>query len=428
MNKAQLKAKLAEITLALNNLRAKDSMEQADLDTMETLATQSEEIINKLAILDKADEMLEKSQASAGRIATPAPVAPAAATPAAARIQVGASGTDRFGGFKSSGEFLNAVKRAAVNDISPVFQNALYEKSAEDGGYLVPEDIQTEIVSLMQSQESLISRARQIPVSGNNLTLPIDHNQPWNSGIRAGWVKEGGLIMKSQPSLDSASWKLKKLGAIVPLTEELREDATAMESYIKTNAPKALVHEINSSMLTGTGAGEMIGILNSPFLITVPKETSQAADTIVARNVINMYTRMLPQARGSAIWLITPEAEAQLMTMKDDNGNFIYLAAGSQMNNQPYGLLFGRPVLPMMYGVSQLGDKGDIIFASFEYYYTILKAGLRTDFSTHIYFERDMGAFRFIQRIDGHTPFNAPVKVEKGTHTMSAFVALADRA
>lgn len=424
MNKEQLKARLAEITQALNNLRAKENMDNTDLEQMEKFATESEGILNKISILEKADKALEGAQASAGRIAEPAPVA---ATSTASRIQVGASGTDRFGGFKSSAEFLKAVARAGVGEIHPVFQNAAYEKSSEDGGYLVPEDIQTQIVSLMQAEESLLSRTRQYRVSGNSLTLPVDHNQPWASGIQAYWIKEGGQFEKSQQGLDNASWKLKKLGALVPLTEELREDAVAMESYIKENAPKAIVHKINDSIIAGTGAGEMGGILNSPFTITVSKEGSQTGDTVVARNVINMYTRMMPAARGGAVWLIHPEVEAQLMTMKDDNGNFIYLAAGSSMNNQPFGILLGRPVLPMMYGVKQLGDKGDIIFANFDYYYSIVKAGIRSDMSTHIYFERDMAAFRFVQRIDGHCPFKAPVKAQNGTFTASAFVVLEDR-
>jgi len=419
---AELKARLAAIGVELGGFSAAATTPEL-LASMEALITESENISRELEALEKKEEILNRLKASQGRKTTPAPLGtPAAPAPAA-------SAKDKFGGFESSGGFLMAVRAAAGGQIHENFKNVMYEKNAEDGGYLVPEDISNEIIKKLATDgESLYAKTRQFKVSGNGLSLPIDEAQPWNMGIQAYWVDEGEQLTETKNKLGRAHWRLKKVGALVKLTDEMLEDAVAIESYIKIAAPEAIMHKINEAILTGDGAGKPFGLLNSAFTVTVPKETSQLADTIVARNVINMYTRMIPAARAGAEWLVHAAAESQLLTMKDDNDNFIYLAPGSQMNQSPYGVLLGRPVRVMMSCLPTLGDAGDIIFANLSYYYTIAKAGIKSASSIHLHFDREITAFRFTMRIDGSVPFKTPVTTQYGNYQMSAFVKLADRA
>jgi HK97 family phage major capsid protein len=193
--------------------------------------------------------------------------------------------------------------------------------------------------------------------------------------------------------------------------------------------PGAIMHKINESIISGNGVGKPSGILGSSFKIEVPKEAGQAADTIVARNIIKMYSRMLPASRGQAAWYVNAGCEEQLRTMKDDEGNFIYLAAGSQLNQAPYALLLGRPVIPMLGSLPALGEAGDIIFADLSYYYSIVKAGgMKQAVSAHLKFDYDVQSFKFTMRLDGKVPFTTPVSTQFGGYEMSAFVTLADRA
>lgn len=141
-----------------------------------------------------------------------------------------------------------------------------------------------------------------------------------------------------------------------------------------------------------------------------------------------MYNRMIPSARAGAVWYINAQCEDQLMTMKDDNDNFIYLAPGSQMNQSPYGLLLGRPVIPLMSGIPALGDLGDIMFANLSYYYSISKSsGVKSAESIHLLFDREITSYRFTMRVDGKCPFKSPVTTEFGAHQMSGFVQLEAR-
>jgi HK97 family phage major capsid protein len=56
-------------------------------------------------------------------------------------------------------------------------------------------------------------------------------------------------------------------------------------------------------------------LLNSGCLVSVGKETGQAAATVVAENVVKMYSRMFAQSRPNAVWLINQNIEPQLFTM-----------------------------------------------------------------------------------------------------------------
>jgi HK97 family phage major capsid protein len=424
---AEMRARLAEISEELKGISASADGSYSDeqKDQIDALDLEFENLSRDLETAEKVEKMK-------ARTAAPAPrrTAPAAAPAATTRVEVGASATDKYGGFQSSGHFLMAAKEfATTGKRAEEFKNVMYEKSGEDGGFLVPEDISREIVKKLEDPlESLMARVRSTNVSSNSMSFMVDETNVWNGGVQAYWVGEGNVIPESKPSFGAAQMRLHKLGAMVKATDELLEDATALESYIKSAAPDAIMHKINNAILSGNGVGKPEGILNSSFTVTVPKESGQAADTIVAANIVKMYARMMPSSRARGVWLLgAGAAEEQLFGMKNSNGDYIYLQAGSGINQGPYSTLMGRPVIPMMTGLEDLGDKGDIIFADLNYYWMIKKAQLKQATSIHLHFDREITAFRFTMRVDGKVPFKTPVKTEKGTYEMSAFVNLASR-
>ena len=421
----QIRARLADISAELDGIQAgDDGFTGEQLTQIDALNAEFESLNTQMEAAVKMENMKAKAAAPAGRKTQ-------AATPAESiRVSVGENRAQKFGGFESAGAWLMAVKKAGqTGEIDKKFQNAAAKESiGEDGGFLVPEEISSAILKKMGGDDSLMARATTLQVGGNNLTINVDEAQPWNNGIQAYWTAEGSAITESKAKFKQASWRLHKLAAMVKATDELLDDATALESYIMASAPQAFVNEVNKAILTGNGVGKPTGIINSPFTITVDAEGGQTADTIKAPNVLKMYSRMFPQSRPNAVWFINPGAEDQLRTMVDGNGNYIFLAPGSQMNQTPYSTLLGRPVIPLMGGMPALGDVGDILFADLSYYYMIRKAaGIKSATSIHLHFDKEITSFRFSMRIDGKCPFQSPVTTEYGNYQMSAFVALAAR-
>jgi HK97 family phage major capsid protein len=417
MDLEQMKARLGVVLAKLEELNAVENFTDSVVAEINEFSAEFEKLKNTIEAKEKLAVTMAASSASTRKVSPET------------RVEVMATRQDKNGGFKSFGEFLGSVKNAASGKFDPRFNNVMFEKNGEDGGFLIPEEMVGEVAKKLQADDSLLGKTKQFSVSGNSLTLPTDETSPWNGGVSVAWASEGAVRSDSKSKFGLASLKLHKLTANVTISDELLEDTVALESYIKTMAPEAIMHKVNSAILTGDGVGKPMGILNSGFKVAVAKETSQVAATIVARNVIKMYSSMIPSARAGAAWHINAGCEEQLRMMKDDFGNFIYLAPGSQMNQSVYGMLLGLPVIPLIGSMPALGDEGDIMLVNFNYYYSIVKSGgMKQAVSSHLYFDRDLQAYKFTLRLDGKCPFKTPVVTEFGNHSMSAIVTLAVRA
>jgi HK97 family phage major capsid protein len=103
----------------------------------------------------------------------------------------------------------------------------------------------------------------------------------------------------------------------------------------------------------------------------------------------------------------------------------VYINAGS-IAGQPYGTLFGRPVIPVEY-CQTLGTKGDVVLADLSQYVMIEKGGVQAAQSIHVRFLNDEQTFRWVVRNDGQPTWNAALTPYKGSNTLSPFVCVAAR-
>ena len=356
---------------------------------------------------------------------------------------------DPRGGFDSHGEFLKAIVAAGTRDA--VVPDALvsYQKSlttfgsegvGADGGFAVPEEFRSAINRLVESEDSMMSRCDQLPISTASMSLPDDETTPWgNDGIRAYWENEAAQQTQSKPALKSKDYRLRKLTALVPVTEELLEDAVALGAYIESKAPERINWEVDEAIVRGTGAGQPLGFLNSPSVVNVAAIGSQVAATISGQNVLDMYTRVYSRYRGGAIWIVSHDAEDQLLKLSvagqqatgaeaTGYGFPLYVPPGMTRDGGTYGTLMGRPVIVSEHGAA-LGAVGDIMIASLPQYRCVMRrGGIQAAQSMHLWFDQDAVAFKFRMRIDGAPKLSAPIVPRSGNSTLSAFVTLAARA
>ena len=434
MNLEQLRARLAEIGAQAGAIDAANAGAE-ELEQLNALNEEFDAVSAKI-------EALEKQAKIAGAVAAPQARKTVSASPSAtASVSVGKDRIvdDPKAGFKHQGEFYLAVIKATsgAKDERLLKYNAANggrESVGEDGGYLIPPDFRQDINKKVMGDESLLPRTSLIQTTRNHITLPVDETAPWDAsqGIIAYWESEAGTYDKSKPKFGQANIKLNKLTAMVPVTDELLEDAISIDSYIRTKAPEVMVAKVNSALIAGSGVGMPKGLLNSAFKYKVSKEGSQSADTVLFPNVNKMFGRLLPTSALRAVWLCHPQVLENLRAMAFDEGATagkvpVYLPP-TGVAGSPYGTLFGRPIMPMMGGVKALGDEGDLILADFSHYLAAVKtSGVQADISTHVYFVTGETAFRFTQRIGGDCPYKNPVSTQNGSFSMSGFVTLEDR-
>jgi HK97 family phage major capsid protein len=389
--------------------------------------------VEKLAGQIAARERIARPSAGTGRRTAAEPVDENGRTvPAQPRI------SDRKGGFKSFGEFAVQVRAGSANGAQPDKRllNAATTYGSEgtgaDGGFAVPPEFRQQIWQTIMAEENLLSRCAQLVTGANSMTIPKDEVAPWDNstGIAVYWEAEAGQVTGTKPALGLDTIRLSKLMALVPVSDELLEDAPGLESWLRAKAPAKMAAKINTAIIAGTGVGQPLGILNSPAIISIAEETSQAAATLLFENVKKMWGRMYAPSRRNAIWLINQDCEQQLNGMAFDHTASskvpIYMPQNS-LSNSPYAALYGRPVVPMQ-ACSTLGTQGDIILADLSQYWALTKGqDIRTDVSMHLYFDQGLQAFRFTFRVNGQPSWSKAVSPQNGSNTLSPFVTLDTR-
>ena len=355
-----------------------------------------------------------------------------------ARIEGGAPRIeqDPRRGFQSYGDFCKAVVAAATDHViddrlrigAAAPSTYAGENVGADGGFLVPPEFSRDIWELSVAEDSLLPLTDGMPVTGNSMVFPSDETTPWGTeGVRAYWEDEANAATATKPKLNPNTMRLKKLTALVPVTDELLSDSTGLDAYLRRKSAESIRWKTNDAIVNGSGVGRPKGFAGSGAEVTVAKETGQTADTITADNVTKMYARMLTGALGRAVWLMNPDALPQLMTMTVGNSP-IWTPPNGGLQDTPAGRLLGRPII-LTETCKTLGDKGDIWFVDLGSYRTITKAGgIETATSMHLYFDAGAMAFRAVFRIDGQPVLSKPVTPPNSANQRSAFVTLAERA
>jgi len=179
--------------------------------------------------------------------------------------------------------------------------------------------------------------------------------------------------------------------------------------------------------IRGTGSGEPMGILNSPALISVAKESMQTADTITGTNIVKMRKRVWRY--GQAIWLANHDTYEQLLKAHVTGTNDdVFLFNPSRGVDIPDTLL-GRPIFFTEWA-DTLGDQGDImcIVPSQYLWGTFGSTNPRRAESVHVRFLNHERTFKFWLENDGQPWWRSALTPHQSSETLSPFVTLDERA
>ena len=356
-------------------------------------------------------------------------------------IEVGQDRTrlDPTCGFSSMTEFALAVRNAssgAANFHIDDRLNAMYaapsnfhRETASEDGYMVPPEYRDRIWQLVHQMDDLFSMVDDEPTSKNVISDLRDETTPWDTtGVTAYWRSEASQMTRSRDDGKKPRVvQLHELYAFVEASDELLSDAPRMQNRLTVKASEAISWKRDEAIVYGNGVGKPEGYFESNALITQTKESGQSADTFTAMNAAKMYSRMLSQGIGRAIWLVNSDVLPQLMTMTIGD-RVIWTPPSEGFKQAPGGFLLGRPI-KLSEQAKTLGDKGDIQFIDLKGYYAPVKSGgVKFASSIHLWFDYGLQAFRWTFRMGGMPHMSAPVSPKYGSNTKSHFVTLAERA
>lgn len=346
-----------------------------------------------------------------------------------------AMGAKHDGAFNSMAEMLYAIsnhshKDADLNRKLGALKNEMSSLKPSDGGFLIPERLRAELLQVAHERAIVRSRARVIPMDSLRVPFPaIDETSHVSSifgGVIGFWTEEGATLGESNPKFARVVLDAHKLTLYTEVPNELIQDSIiSMQAFIGDIFPEALAWFEDVAFFMGGGVGEPLGFLNAPAAVS---HTRATASEINWPDIVGMFTRMLPSSLDRAVWVVSPEAVAGLLTMPfpDTTGTTpILLGGGGFASGQagPPMTILGRPVI-VSEKARQLGTSGDINFVDFGYYLIGDRQAMSARQSEDFRFRNDVTAFRVIERVDGRPWLLSAITPQNGGDTLSAYTKL----
>ena len=290
-------------------------------------------------------------------------------------------------------KFFNAVrgkfKTSAVN--------FLRESNRPDGGYLVPSEFHSDIVSSLE-EENVMRQIGTVFSTESIHRIPVVASKP-----TANWLAEGETINFSQETFDSVQLDAFKLGVSIKVSNELLQDSFyPIEEHLTREFALAMGRAEEDAFLTGTtaqGATEKnpTGIL--PTLATSPTTTITTKETeISVEDLLNLEFSLKRPYRKQAVWLMSDSVLSLVRKMKDAVGRFIW---EPNLTETEPARIFGYPVYTSPYMPAMESGNVVALFGDFKDYYLIGERGQRVFKPLReILALSDQTAFLMIERID----------------------------
>ncbi|HEM4925441.1 TPA: phage major capsid protein [Streptococcus suis] len=255
---------------------------------------------------------------------------------------------------EKTGRARKAYKESMLQALRTNFKqvsNILQEGVDADGGYLVPEEYDARLISVLEEENIIRNLATVITTAGNH-KINIAGTRP-----AAAWIDEGAELKFGDATFKQMLLDAHKLHVAIKVTEELLYDsAFNLEAYINEQFGKALANAEEDAFLNGDGNNKPTGIFHETNGGTFLEKVS----TIKADDVINLVHALKRPYRKNAVFITNDKTIAQIRKFKDSNGAYIWQPSYQQ--GEPDRLL-GYPIYTSAYA-----PENSIAFGDFSYY------------------------------------------------------------
>ena len=296
--------------------------------------------------------------------------------------------------------FWNAMRSKTIR---PEVADSLHIGTDSEGGYLVPDEYEKQLVEALEEENIFRKLAHVINTSSGDRKIPVVATKG-----TASWVDEEGLIPESDDTFGQVSIGAYKLGTLIKVSNELLADSVFnLEAYISKEFGRRCGAKEEDAFFNGDGTGKPTGILNDTLGAEVGV-TAAATNAITADEVIDLFYSLKAPYRKRAVWVLNDTTVKAIRKLKDSTGNYLWqpaLTAG-----QPDTLL-GRPVYTSAYVPSIAAGKKTIIFGDFSYYWIADRQGRTFKKLSELYATTDQTGFVATQRVDGKLILREAVKV-----------------
>jgi HK97 family phage major capsid protein len=295
------------------------------------------------------------------------------------------------------------------------------ESVGADGGFALPPQFLTGIMSLVLPAESFLRALNPFPTSSDILTIPTDEDAPWStSGVTAAKTAEGVAITASKIAVKNVKVVMYAVKSLVHVDEKSLRDMAFLGAYVQRKMGEKIRWKVENYVINGTGENEPLGILQAPGLVSLT-EINSTATSIGAEDFMNMAATAIRGTTGG-LWICHPLVQPMIWSVKSGSGG--YPLYTSDMRQSPGGSLLGGGVYPSE-ACKALNTTGDIFFIKPEGYFLAFESGgPQYDTTIAFAFDQNLQSFRTTLNMGGAPSLSAKVLRADGTNYTSNLVAL----
>lgn len=213
---------------------------------------------------------------------------------------------------------------------------ALSSDSDPDGGYLVPEEMASEIERVAGTVSVMREISTVMTIGTDEYTKLVNMG-----GAGSGWVGEKGSRPETgTPTLVKLIFNAMELYANPAATQRQLDDARLdIAAWLGSEVDVAFAEQEGAAFISGNGVGKPRGILGYDTVANASYEwgkvgfiKSGKADGFIAPTtsaspadcLIDAYFGLKQQYRGGASWLMSDATMASVRKFKDADGAFIW--------------------------------------------------------------------------------------------------------
>ena len=233
----------------------------------------------------------------------------------------------------------------------------------------LPMDVSQEILQKTQSGSAIMQLARQIPLPGTGVEIPVILGDP-----TAEWVAETGVKPVSNPSVSKKTMRAYKLAVIETFSEEFTRDVKSLYDALIQRLPGALAMKFDATVLgavdkPGEHFDNFASCTAQSLIATSSASTYDglvAADTDISTHggLLNGFA-LGPQGRGILLGAVDSTGRPLFVNSVAEGAIPLILGAPTHMNRGIYKAgTAGSSGTPAIVGIA--GDWSQAVYGTVE--------------------------------------------------------------
>lgn len=258
----------------------------------------------------------------------------------------------------------------------------LVEGTDANGGFNVPNELETEIVA-KRDEKSILGA---LPITRRRTSRDYyDVNVGQNDSDFA-FTAEAASANFDEPTFAQSSIRIYKATLAMKISEELLNDsATDVQAYLTDQIGEALARHVNTYILTGSGSSQPYGVAARAAL----SETLASATGVDAADINNIFYKLPSAYHGAGTgWAMRM---ATLGGIRALTGNpFLFQNTPAGVNGLDGEFLHNRPVFTSDKVAAPTTGLTSILFGDWSKYYFVENGGLTVRRNEYAYMENGL--------------------------------------